>query len=76
MLREFRIAAVFAALLALSGCGIKGPLYLPPAQATAASAAPAPPAAVTAPAPPPAAAASAPTAATPADATGTAPKKP
>ena len=30
MLRHFRIAAVGAALLAAAGCGIKGPLVLPP----------------------------------------------
>lgn len=30
MLRHFRIAAVAAALLAAAGCGIKGPLVLPP----------------------------------------------
>ena len=30
MLRHFRIAAVAAALLAVAGCGIKGPLVLPP----------------------------------------------
>ncbi len=30
MLRHFRIAAVAAALLVAAGCGIKGPLVLPP----------------------------------------------
>jgi predicted small lipoprotein YifL len=30
MLRQFRIAAVAIALLAGAGCGIKGPLVLPP----------------------------------------------
>jgi len=30
MLRHFRIAAAAAALLAAAGCGIKGPLVLPP----------------------------------------------
>ena len=42
MLRHFRIAAVAAALLAAAGCGIKGPLVLPPPAA--------PPAATPAPA--------------------------
>ncbi len=39
MLRQFRIAAasiaVLAALLSSAGCGIKGPLVLPPAKAGA-----------------------------------------
>jgi predicted small lipoprotein YifL len=30
MLRHFRIATVAAALFAAAGCGIKGPLVLPP----------------------------------------------
>jgi len=30
MLRHFRIVAVVIALLAAAGCGIKGPLVLPP----------------------------------------------
>jgi predicted small lipoprotein YifL len=40
MVRQFRLVAALAAL-ALAGCGIKGPLYLPPAQPAAAPAAPA-----------------------------------
>jgi predicted small lipoprotein YifL len=40
MLRHFRIAAVAAALLVAAGCGIKGPLVLPP-PATPPAAAPA-----------------------------------
>lgn len=41
MLRQFRLAAVLAATLACAGCGIKGPLVLPPpAAANPASAAP------------------------------------
>ena len=30
MLRQFRLAAVILAALANAGCGIKGPLVLPP----------------------------------------------
>jgi predicted small lipoprotein YifL len=41
MLRHFRIAAVATTLLAAAGCGIKGPLVLPPPAAPPA-AAPAP----------------------------------
>jgi predicted small lipoprotein YifL len=33
MLRQFRIVAVAILLLAAAGCGIKGPLVLPPAPA-------------------------------------------
>jgi predicted small lipoprotein YifL len=41
MLRQFRLAAVLAATLACAGCGIKGPLVLPPpAAANPAPAAP------------------------------------
>jgi predicted small lipoprotein YifL len=40
MLRQFRIAFATLTLLAASGCGIKGPLVLPP-PAPAAAAAPA-----------------------------------
>lgn len=41
MLRQFRPAAVLAATLACAGCGIKGPLVLPPpAAANPAPAAP------------------------------------
>jgi predicted small lipoprotein YifL len=49
MLRQFRLAAVLAATLACAGCGIKGPLVLPPpAAANPASPAPAaPPSAAT-----------------------------
>ena len=32
----FRPLALFAALLTLAGCGLKGPLYFPPADKTAA----------------------------------------
>jgi predicted small lipoprotein YifL len=35
MLRHPRLAAVLAAALACAGCGIKGPLVLPPAAPTA-----------------------------------------
>jgi len=45
MLREFRIAIATLTLLAAAGCGIKGPLVLPPpepAVATVPAAAPAP----------------------------------
>lgn len=53
MLRHFRLAAVLAATLACAGCGIKGPLVLPPAAPPAAAAAPAtPPAGEQAPATP------------------------
>jgi predicted small lipoprotein YifL len=41
MLRQFRIVAVAFAALAAAGCGIKGPLVLPP-PATPPAAAPAP----------------------------------
>lgn len=48
MLREFRLAAVLAATLACAGCGIKGPLVLPPpAAANPASTPAAPPSAAT-----------------------------
>jgi len=40
MLRQFRIAAAALTLLAATGCGIKGPLVLPP-PAPAATTAPA-----------------------------------
>ena len=49
MLRQFRIAIATLTLLVTAGCGIKGPLVLPPPAATAAPAeapaTPAPPAA-------------------------------
>ena len=47
MLRQFRIATVTLTLLATAGCGIKGPLVLPPPTpaATTAPATTAPPAA-------------------------------
>ena len=48
MLRQFRIATVTLTLLATTGCGIKGPLVLPP-PAPAAAAAPASTPATTAP---------------------------
>jgi predicted small lipoprotein YifL len=53
MLRQFRLAAVLAATLANVGCGIKGPLVLPPAAppAAAAPAVPATPASGTPPTP-------------------------
>jgi predicted small lipoprotein YifL len=41
MLRQFRIVAVAVAALSAAGCGIKGPLVLPP-PATPPAAAPAP----------------------------------
>jgi predicted small lipoprotein YifL len=41
MLRQFRILAVASVVLAFAGCGIKGPLVLPPPAAPPA-AAPAP----------------------------------
>jgi predicted small lipoprotein YifL len=41
MLRQFRILAVASVVLAAAGCGIKGPLVLPPPAAPPA-AAPAP----------------------------------
>jgi len=44
MLRQFRIVAAAFALLAVTGCGIKGPLVLPP-PATPPAVAPAPAAA-------------------------------
>jgi predicted small lipoprotein YifL len=49
MLRHFRLAAVLVAVLANAGCGIKGPLVLPPAAppAAAAPAAPSTPASST-----------------------------
>ena len=50
MLRQFPLAAVLAAALASAGCGIKGPLVLPPPAAPAA-AAPAVPASGTPPTP-------------------------
>lgn len=41
MLRHFRLVAALSASCALAGCGIKGPLALPPANApTAAPASP------------------------------------
>ena len=40
MLRQFRIATALLTLLAIAGCGIKGPLVLPP-PAPAATVAPA-----------------------------------
>ncbi len=43
MLRHFRQAAVLAATLACAGCGIKGPLVLPPAPPAAAAPVPAAP---------------------------------
>ena len=49
MLRQFRIVAAAILLLAAAGCGIKGPLVLPPPEAPPA-AAPAPVAPVTDPA--------------------------
>jgi diaminopimelate decarboxylase len=49
MLRQFRIATALLTLLAIAGCGIKGPLVLPPPAPAAATA----PAATTAPAPTP-----------------------
>ncbi|MBK9115583.1 MAG: sugar transporter [Betaproteobacteria bacterium] len=54
MLRQFRLAAVLAASLACAGCGIKGPLMLPPASPAAAVPAPAVPPPAGAPATPPA----------------------
>ena len=48
MLRQFRIATALLTLLATAGCGIKGPLVLPP-PAPAAAAAPASTPATTAP---------------------------
>jgi predicted small lipoprotein YifL len=45
MLRQFRILAVASVVLAAAGCGIKGPLVLPPPAA--------PPAVAPAPAAPP-----------------------
>ena len=45
MLRQFRILAVASVVVAATGCGIKGPLVLPPPAA--------PPAAAPAPAEPP-----------------------
>lgn len=53
MLRQFRLAAVLVAALANAGCGIKGPLVLPPAAppAAAAPALPVAPAATTPPTP-------------------------
>jgi predicted small lipoprotein YifL len=38
MLRQFRIATAAVALLAAAGCGIKGPLVLPPPAAPPAAA--------------------------------------
>jgi len=40
MLRQIRIAAAAVALLAAAGCGIKGPLVLPPAAPPAAASTP------------------------------------
>jgi predicted small lipoprotein YifL len=48
MLRQFRIAIALLTLLATAGCGIKGPLVLPP-PAPAATTAPATAPATTAP---------------------------
>jgi predicted small lipoprotein YifL len=48
MLRQFRIAIATLMLLAAAGCGIKGPLVLPP-PAPAAAAVPATPPATTTP---------------------------
>jgi predicted small lipoprotein YifL len=48
MLRQFQIVAIAVAALAAGGCGIKGPLVLPPPPAPPA-ATPAPAAAPTAP---------------------------
>ncbi|MEO8345679.1 MAG: lipoprotein [Betaproteobacteria bacterium] len=46
MLRQFRNVAVAIALLAVTGCGIKGPLYLaPPAAVPTSTPAPTPDAA-------------------------------
>ncbi len=42
MLRQFRIVAVALAALAAAGCGIKGPLVLPPPTPPVAAPAPAP----------------------------------
>ena len=52
MLRHFRLAAVLAATLACAGCGIKGPLVLPPPAPPAAAAPATPPAGEQAPAAP------------------------
>ncbi len=63
MLRQFRLPAVLVAALACAGCGIKGPLVLPPkppAAPPAASAPAAPSSASTPAAPTPAAGESAP----------------
>jgi predicted small lipoprotein YifL len=49
MLRQFRILAVASVVLAAAGCGIKGPLVLPPPAAPP-EAAPAPAAPVAEPA--------------------------
>ena len=53
MLRQFRLAAVLVAALANAGCGIKGPLVLPPAPPPTAAtpAVPATPTATTPPTP-------------------------
>jgi predicted small lipoprotein YifL len=53
MLRQFRTVATALALLAIAGCGIKGPLVLPPTATPPATAAP-PDATTTAPAADPA----------------------
>jgi predicted small lipoprotein YifL len=51
MVRQFRIVAAALAAVVLAGCGIKGPLVLPPKPpAAAAPAAPAPDPAATPPA--------------------------
>ena len=52
MLRHFRLAAVLAATLACAGCGIKGPLVLPPAAPPGAAAPATPPTGEQAPAAP------------------------
>jgi predicted small lipoprotein YifL len=44
MVRQFRNFTAAIALLATAGCGIKGPLYLPPAAPSAAPAPASPPA--------------------------------
>lgn len=53
MLRQFRIAAVLLAALANAGCGIKGPLVLPPATPVSPAPSAATPSAASVPSPSP-----------------------